>query len=435
PALKWSAVSRTLILAAAFLVPSWSFAQGDCSVPGQNLFVRNTLQNYYLWYQQLPDPNPALFDSPEAYLEAVRYRPIDTTFSFITSQAANDAFFSDSQFIGLGISTKLVGPAELRLADVFPDGPAAEAGLERGDQILAIDGVSLADIVARDQLGSAFGPSDIGFTVHLRFRHLSGAEAEADITKRVVTIPTVGLTRVYEVDGRKVGYVVFKNFVEPSVAALDAAFTQLGQEGATELILDLRYNGGGLLSVAQHLGSLIGGMRTNAQVFATLVYNDKNTGRNQVYRFDDPRAARDFSRAVVITTRGSASASETVINSLRPFIPVVTVGDTSYGKPVGQIGFNFCGKVLFPVAFSVRNSANQGDYFGGLPADCPAPDDLDHAFGDPQEGSLAEALHYLQAGACSAAAAASRAKLQARLPRGVRAPHTESGWQQLLGAY
>ena len=80
--------------------------------------------------------------------------------------------------------------------------------------------------------------------------------------KRAVTIPTVSALRLYAVDGRKVGYLNFRNFVEPSFSALDSAFAQLHAAGANELVLDLRYNGGGLVAVAQHLASLIGGSRT-----------------------------------------------------------------------------------------------------------------------------------------------------------------------------
>ena len=106
----------------------------SCSGAGQNLFVRDTLQELYLWYRELPAVDPARFDSPEAYLEAVRYRPLDTSFSYITSRAANDAFYSDSQYIGLGLSTSLSG-SEMRVLQVFADSPAAEAGLARGARI------------------------------------------------------------------------------------------------------------------------------------------------------------------------------------------------------------------------------------------------------------------------------------------------------------
>ncbi len=125
------------------------------------------------------------------------------------------------------------------------------------------------------------------------------------------------------------------------------AFAALKTAGATELVLDLRYNGGGLVDVAVHLASLIGGARTNGQVMLNYVHNDKiGPILNKTTRFANPEQALNLQRLVVITTRGSASASELVINSLRPYIPVTIIGDTTYGKPVGQYGLRFCDKVL-----------------------------------------------------------------------------------------
>ncbi len=132
---------------------------------------------------------------------------------------------------------------------------------------------------------------------------------------------------------------------------------------------------------------------------------------------------------MVIATRASASASELVIAGLEPFIPVTVVGDRTYGKPVGQYGFDFCDKVLFPVSFRSRNAAGETDYFDGLPVDCPASDNLDRALGDPEESSLAEALYFLRRGQCSAAAPqtaqAQREPLRPRL----------TGWAHLLNAH
>jgi carboxyl-terminal processing protease len=427
---RLSARHRLLaLLLIAVAVPAAARAQTDCTIPGQNLFVRNTLQDIYLWYRELPDPNPALFDSPEAYLDAVRFRPLDTTFSYVTTQSASDAFFSDSQFIGLGIGIKFEGQ-EMRVTEVYPQSPALDAGLRRGYRVLAINGVSVEDLIASGEIGGAFGPSEIGVQVAVRFRDLAGVEGEASMSKRLVTIPTVSDTRVIDVDGKRVGYLIFRNFVTPSNAALIAAFTQLRAQGATELVLDLRYNGGGLVSVAQNLGGLIGGTATTGQTFVRFVHNDKNSFRDTTYLFPALAASLNLGRVVVIATHASASASELVINSLRPFMPVTVVGDATYGKPVGQYGFIFCGKVLYPVAFSGKNARDEGDYFGGIPADCRAADDLEHGLGDGAEASLAESLQFVATGSCTAAASA-----RARAARAPRRPVTRDGWRQLIGAY
>ncbi len=307
----------------------------SCTVAGQNQFVRDVLFEYYFWYHELPGTNPTTFASPEAYLEAVRYKALDQTYSYIANRREQEAFFSESQFIGLGISTQFDG-TEMRLSQVFPDSPASEAGLARGHRILSINGRTVRDLYESGQLGTAFGPNEEGVAAELVWRTLAGEERSARLVKRAVTIPTVSHTRVYDVEGRRVGYIMFRNFVEPSVAALDAAFTQLKEAGATELVLDLRYNGGGLVSVAQHLASLIGGQRTQDQLFAEFFHNDRHPDLNRTVRFQGKPNTLNLDRLIVVTTRASASASELVINALRPFIPVTIVGDTTFGKPVGQ---------------------------------------------------------------------------------------------------
>jgi hypothetical protein len=408
-------------------------AQTDCSILGQNTFVRDTLFDIYLWYQELPSTAPALFDSPEAYLEAVRFRPPDKSFSFIGSRAETEAFFSESQFVGFGFATKQTARRQIRVSQVFEGSPASEAGLERGAVLLAIDGRPVPQLLENGEFGSALGPSVIGVSAELEWRTVRGETRSEVLTKRAVTIPTVSDTTVFDLDGLPVGYLHFRNFVEPSIKALNRAFRKFRAQGVVDVILDLRYNGGGLVGVSQHLAGLIGGVRTNTQVFVEFFHNDKNTFRNQTLRFEDPPRAADLPRLVVITTRASASASEVLVNGLRPFMPVTIVGDKTFGKPVGQYGFNFCDKVLFPVSFQTRNSSGEGEFFSGLRADCSAADDLDQALGDPREASLAEALNFLRTGTCSPRAAIASRSLE-ELRREI--PIVErSGWEQLLNAW
>src|SRR5687768_6261916 len=151
-------------LLLALLAASPAYAQSgpsSCSTTGQNTYVRDVMRDLYLWNQFLPSVNPARYSSPEAYLEAVRYRPLDEHFSYITSRAANDALFSDSQYIGFGLSTTIDG-TEMRVLQVFDDSPAAEAGLARGDRIVEIDGRQVSALIDSGAIGSAFGPGDVG---------------------------------------------------------------------------------------------------------------------------------------------------------------------------------------------------------------------------------------------------------------------------------
>jgi carboxyl-terminal processing protease len=432
---------RLAILALATLAascgggssPTDATASTQCTTIGQVTFVRDTLQNIYYWYKDLADPDPASFGSPEAYLDAVRYRPLDTTFSYITSKASSDAFFSESQFIGFGLSYKQTAELALRIAQVFPGSSAAEAGLDRGDELLTIGGKTVAELIQSGEIATSFGPDQVGVTVDVSWRDLEGRERSATLTKRVVTIPTVSQTAVLDAGALRVGYVHLRNFVTPSVAALDSAFTGLGAAGVTDLVLDLRYNGGGLVSVAQHLAGLIGGPSLSGQVFIQFVHNDKNTSRNSALRFESLPPALGVPRLVVIATHASASASEAMINGLRPYMDVRVVGDTTYGKPVGQYGFDFCDKVLYPVSFLVTNARGEADYFGGIPADCAAADDLDHPLASGNEASLAEALYVLRTGHCSAGAAA-QAGVQARFRSRVKQLPLD-GWRRQLNAW
>ena len=405
----------------------------SCTTLGQCTFVRDALQSYYYWYKELPNPDPGSFASPEAYLEAVRYRALDSSFSYVTSKASSDAFYSDSQFIGFGLSYKQTGQLELRLAQTFPGSPAAEAGMDRGDTLLSVNGKAVADLLRTGEINTIFGAEQMGVTADLAWRTLGGEERRATLTKRLVTIPTVSQTAVLDAGRSRVGYIHFRNFVQPSVEALNTAFTQIRDQGATELVLDLRYNGGGLVSVAQHLGGLIGGPPLVGQVFVQFTHNDKQSSRNTAYRFEEKPQALAVSRLVVITTRGSASASEAIVNGLRPYMDVKVVGDTTYGKPVGQYGFDFCEKVLYPVSFLVTNARGEADYFDGIPADCAAADDVDHALASSQEASLAEALYVVRNGRCSGTAAA-QAEVQARFRDRVRELPLD-GWRQTLNAW
>jgi len=399
-----------------------------CTPLGQATFVRDTLQEFYLWYRDLPDLDPADVASPEEYLDRARHRPLDASFSYITSRAADEAFYSESQFIGLGFSTAVVDGA-LRVLQVFDGSPAAEAGLDRGSRIEAIDGRSVEAIVADGAIDNAFGAAEAGLAVALRFVTRDGEVRAAAPVKRPVTIPTVSLTRVFDAGGRRTGYLFFRNFVRPSVAALDAAFAALETAGIEELVLDLRYNGGGLVEVAQHLAGLIAGPSLRDQVFAESRHNDRNRRLNHTLRFGATSSALGLTRLIVVATRASASASELLINGLEPFLPVVVVGDRTYGKPVGQYGLRFCDKVLAPVAFAMVNARGQGDYFDGLPVDCVAADDLGHELGTPEESSLAAALAFVATGRCTAPAVRPglrRAPIERSRP---------AGWRALLNAH
>jgi carboxyl-terminal processing protease len=431
---------RTVLAAAATLAAFAVLAPAvaaqnltNCTTAGQNRYVLDVMRDIYYWNTELPGTvNASSYSSPEALLDAVRFRPLDEHFSYIGARESEEAFYSDSQFVGFGFASGYDGLG-LRILQVFPDSPASESGLQRGDRITSINDQSVVALVANGTIDTALGPSQAGHSMRMRYERPGSSAVDTTIAKRAVTIPTVSNLALYEIDGRKIGYLFFRNFVTPSTQALNDAFNALRDAGATELVLDLRYNGGGLVSVAQHLASLIGGARTDGQVFAEYFHNSRNAFRNEVTRFEHKDNTLSLQRLVVVTTSSSASASELVINALRPFIPVTTVGDTTYGKPVGQYGITFCDKVLYPVAFTLRNALGQGDFFGGIAADCPAADDADHQIGDPRESSLSEALTVVRTGQCSVPLSAAPERRPDRATRYSLPPR--HGIEQLIGAH
>ncbi|MGH8373036.1 MAG: S41 family peptidase [Gammaproteobacteria bacterium] len=404
----------------------------DCSVSGENYQIQGVMQDWYYWYQQLPAANPTAYSDPESFVEALRYQPLDR-FSYVTSQAANQAFYGAGQYVGVGISQQLTASNTLQVSDVYPSSPAADAGMVRGDTILVINGVAVSTLIAQGTLGDAYGPATVGVKVALEFQHAAGGTHTATLTKAVVTQPNVSRIEVFTAGSHKVGYFFFQNFIQPSNTALNSAFKQLKADGVDELVIDDRYNGGGLLSVAQYLGSLIAGSSEAGQTFATLNYNNRHTDQDYTFKFDQETNALGLSRVVFITAGGTASAAELIINALKPYMDVVTVGSTTFGKPVGENGFDICKDVLYPMTFKMTNAAGYGDYFDGFAPTCPAVDDLSHPLGDGSESSLSTALYYITNGNCGPHAFAAARTLSERT---AMRPLTKTyGWRQLVNAY
>jgi C-terminal peptidase prc len=375
-----------------------------CGVVEQNEFVYRTMQDLYLWSADVPVVDPAAFGSPQALLDAVR-APQDR-FSFIRTRAEDDALLGDGQFVGIGVRTDQPGPEELRVVEIFEGGPADRAGLDRGDRILSVNGRPIAEVLADEGFSAALGPREVGVEVGLTWRKPSGAERAATVTKAVVTIPPVARVDVLDTAAGPVGYLVFRTFVETAAGPLEDAFATFKSAGVGQVVIDLRYNSGGLLSIAQLLADLAGGAGAAGQPIYTLEYNAANSARNRTAFFRERASSLNPARLIFITTGTTASASEMVINALEPFYDVVLVGERTFGKPVGQDASTFCDQVLRAVTFRTVNALGVGDYFDGLPVDCPAVDDLDAPLGDPAEASLAEALQVAVNGACSGPATA-----------------------------
>lgn len=382
---------------------------GGCGVEGQKQFVFDVMNDVYFWVDQIPVVDPANFATPEALLDAMLFKPLDQ-FSAIVSAATDTALFSAGQIVAFGFGSVLLATDDLRVTSVVAGSPAEQGGLQRGYRVLMIDGRTIADIVANEGLSVAFGPREVGVQRTLTVEDLGGMQSDITLTKEVVTLDPVPVSNVFDVSGTPVGYLYFTIFVDPSVPALDAEFATFRNLGVRNLIVDMRYNGGGLTAVAEYLGDLLGGLNANGAVFSQTVFNVNNSFRNFAKVFVNQVNSITLDRIIFITTPATASSSEIVINGTDPHLDVVVIGDTTFGKPVGSLGIGFCDSVLRPISFQTLNANGFGDFFNGLPTDCPAQDDLNFVIGDPAEASLAEALFYMENNACSPVPVAQQQK-------------------------
>lgn len=380
----------------------------------------DTTREWYLFPELLPASiDTSAYTSPQALLDALtataRAQNKDRFFSYLTTPQADSSFLLEGQFIGFGFRTSIQGN-RLLLPDVYEGSPAELGGLWRGTEITHVDSgagfVPIATILLTDPaLQEAFGPAEEGVRRGIRFIRVDGQQFEVQLTKRLVTIPPVpaGGATVLTLPSNpavQVGYINLRTFISTAETPLRNAYAQFRALGIRDFIVDLRYNGGGLVSIAELIGDLNSAERSQADVFHRMRFSPAKSANDTVRRFIQLGQSVAPVRIAFITTGGSASASELVINSMKPWAEVAIVGADTFGKPVGQLAFDLgrCDLRLRLVTFRITNADDEGDYYDGLASTlnfaCAAQDDLTRPPGDSAESSTAAALFWLGVGAC-----------------------------------
>jgi carboxyl-terminal processing protease len=415
------------------------------STLSENNWLRSWTNELYLWFDEVPDRDPSLYATAD-YFNQLKTPQTDSAgqpkdkFHFTYATSTWETLSSTNTEAGYGVQWVLLAntpPRELVVAFTTPNTPAAAANLARGAEILTIDGVDLVNDNTQsgiNTLNAGISPTKVGETHSFTVRDLGASTTRTvTLTAQNVTQSSVPLVTTLPTANGKVGYIEFNDHQATAESGLVNAVNQLAAAGIKDLVLDMRYNGGGYLDIANELAYMIAGPGPTAgRTFYNQQFNSKNPNTNPVT--GTPLSPEGFhtltqgftvsagqslptlnlSRVFVLTGPSTCSASEAVINGLDGVnVQVIQIGTTTCGKPYGFYAQDNCGTTYFSIEFRGVNATGFGNYPDGfspsstltaasgaaLPG-CSVADDFTHALGDTAEARLAAALTYASSGSC-----------------------------------
>ncbi len=422
-----------------------TFLDSQGTTMHEKMWLRSWTNDTYLWYSEVDDNDPSTF-SVSNYFNQLQTNELTTSGSFKDnfhfSQSTEDYNQRTQSGVtsGYGISWEFVStssPRRLIVRYTEPNSPASFAGVRRGFELKTLDGIDFVDASAQDdvdQINAALFPSDAGQTFNFVFSNIAGEELlDVNITSSNIELQPVQNVKVIDTTAGRMGYMQFNTFIRTGQQGLIDGFQQFINQGVTELVIDLRYNGGGLLAMASQVAFMVAGnAQTNNQIFETLQFNDKYLDVDPVtgntlqstpfYTREIDWATNQFTnnnlpsvnltRVFILATDNTCSASEAVINGLRGIdVEVVLIGDTTCGKPYGFYPTDNCSTTYFTIQFQGINAKGFGEYSEGfrptstpvfddqLPG-CTVTDDFTQVLGNENEALLASAISYAETGSC-----------------------------------
>lgn len=433
--------------------PTTSGTRAELTKDSIYLYAKDT----YYWNERIPAYDifkPRSLTDNEAVLDAIIAlpgSPIDK-YSFLDDGAVSAVLAGVSGDYGFSVFYNTSPSSDdLRIKYVSPNSPAAAQGLKRGYRITKLNGTTnlSTDLsTTLDFVGNAiFGNAA---SVSLTVLKPDGSSQELVISKASYSNNPIFLTKVIQVGSKKIGYIVYNSFTSNSKTTLATEIGKFQSAGATELIVDLRYNGGGSVSTADDFTDLIAPTAFNGQVMYTTVWTKKmQEGKANILvnqplldaqgklqlPSSDPKYAppkngkyytyadisylpdnnsgnvelfnkigtAEFKKIYFLVLGGTASASELLINNLKGVMStdVKLIGRQTYGKPVGFFAIHIDKLDLYIPQFETKNNKNEGGYFNGMTVDYPINDDVTKDFGDPTEKLIAAALSYSEKGTFS----------------------------------
>lgn len=410
----------------------------------ENNWLRSWTNDLYLWYSEVPDLDPANYTTAN-YFPLLKTSGTDSQgqpkdkFHFTYATSTWEALSTSDLNVGYGAQFAVLQatpPRQVLVAYTQPSSPAttAPASLLRGTTLLTVDGVDIVNGDTQsdvDTINAALSPQNVGeqhtFTVVDQ-----GSTVQRSFTLTAANITDVPVQDVSVLPGTHLGYMLFTDQLATAEGALVNAVTTLQAAGITDLVIDIRYNGGGFLDIASELAYMVAGPGpTTGQTFELQTFNSKHPTTNPVtgdtiaptpfhattQGFTPGLAAGqalphlDLMRVFVLTTSETCSASEAVMNGLAGVgVQVIQIGATTCGKPYGFYPQDNCGTTYFSIEFQGVNAKMFGDYPDGFTPGgsgaasfpgCPVNDDFTHALGDPNESLLYVAAAYAGSASCA----------------------------------
>lgn len=331
-------------------------------------FIWGGLNLYYLWQPNVADLADDRFDSESKYIEFLSSEPVPEDFFesllFQRGVIDRDSWIVDDYvelengFVGISKSNG-VDFGLTRISDssndilgyvryIMPNSDASDKDIRRGDLFTQVNGTQLTLENYRELLFSDNDTYTLGFASVENGTLVSNGRS-VELTKFEYNENPILIRKTFNEGGKRIGYLLYNSFSGGYDAELNAAFADFKSEGITDLILDLRYNGGGFGYVAQYLGSMVTGQFTG-EIFSKDRWNPKIQAEFEAFdeellidrfpgklRSGDDIVSLNLNQVHIIVTGSSASASELIIAALKPYIGVTTLGSKTYGKYTGSV--------------------------------------------------------------------------------------------------